>query len=48
MMKNLKIRSVRTHTILYNKGQKQRVILNIELSDSNYEYQIETEIEYEC
>lgn len=32
------------HIILYDKGWKQRVILDTELSDSNYEFQIGSEM----
>lgn len=46
-MKNLKIRNISTHIVFYNKGWKKGVILDIELSHSNYEFQIGTEIEHE-
>lgn len=46
-MKNLKIRNISTHIIWYNKGRKLRVILDTELSDSNYEFQIGSKTEHE-
>lgn len=47
MIKNLKIRNISTHIIWYNKGRKLRVILDAELSDSNYEFQNGSETEHE-
>lgn len=47
MIKNLKIRNISTHIIWYNKGRKLRVILDAELSDSNYEFQNGRETEHE-